>query len=52
MTMEVEIIVGICNQYAMACIFNKFCLTLMQESLTHTMGGGLFEGGGLLEVLW
>ncbi len=38
----------------MACIFNaQFCLTLVQESLTHSRGGGLIRGGwgGLLKDL-
>ncbi len=43
MTRQVEIIVIVISTQWRA-FSTQFCLTLLQESLTHSRGGGLFEG--------
>ncbi len=45
MTREVEIIIFVINAQWRA-FSTQFCLTLVQQSLTHSRGGGLIRGGG------
>ncbi len=46
MTKEVEIIIHICNQCSMACIFNTVLLDLTAAMTDSFEGRGLIRGGG------